>query len=140
MTGLDADATAQAASTPHARRPAFLAPAAERHAGSVLPPVSAAEHATRHLGRRGRQSTAPAGEARQDGAMPMRVCEVVGLGRGGTREAKLPARRYLIGLSVRPLFSRLRLSSAWPATGHGAHVTLEASRTKVWSRGAVEID
>lgn len=86
MTGLDADATAQAASTPHARRPAFLAPAAERHAGSVLPPVSAAEHATRHLGRRGRQSTAPAGEARQDGAMPMRVCEVVGLGRGGTRE------------------------------------------------------
>jgi hypothetical protein len=81
MTGLDADAMAQAASTPHARRPAFLAPP-ENHAGSVLfSPASAAEHATRHLGRRGRQSAAPAGEARQDEAMPMRcgwLCEVDG--------------------------------------------------------------
>jgi len=66
MTGLDADATAQAASTPHARRPAPLA-----HAGSA----SAAEHATtRHLGRRGRQSAAPDGEARQDDAMPNCQC------------------------------------------------------------------
>jgi len=75
MTGLDADATAQAASTPHARRPAPLA-----HAGSVFPPASAAEHATRHLGRRGRQSAAPDGEARQDDAMPMRLrCGWLGL-------------------------------------------------------------
>jgi len=84
MTGLDADATAQAASTPHARRPAPLA-----HAGWVFPPASAAEQATRHLGRRGRQSAAPDGEARQDDdAMPMRLrcgwldlCEVKGKGR-----------------------------------------------------------
>ena len=77
MTGLDADATAQAASTPHARRPALLPPAAESHAASVLfPPASAAaEHATRRLGRRARQisAAAPAGEARQDEeAMPVR--------------------------------------------------------------------
>lgn len=70
MTGLDADATAQAASTPHARRPAPLA-----HAGSVFPPpASAAKHATRHLGRRGRQSAAPDGGARQDDAMSMLAC------------------------------------------------------------------
>lgn len=76
MTGLDADATAQAASTPQARRPAPLA-----HAGSVLPPASAAEHATRHLGRRGRHSAAPDGGARHDdGAMPMRLrCRWLGL-------------------------------------------------------------
>jgi hypothetical protein len=79
MTGLDADATDQAASTPHARRPAPLA-----HAGPVFPPASAAEHATRHLGRRGRQSVAPDGEARQeDDAMSNAVrCGAAGLACG----------------------------------------------------------
>jgi hypothetical protein len=83
MTGLDADATDQAASTPHARRPAPLA-----HAGPVFPPASAAEHATRHLGRRGRQSVAPDGEARQeDDAMSNAVrCGAAGLACGVWRE------------------------------------------------------
>jgi hypothetical protein len=81
MTGLDADATDQAASTPHATRPAFLR-VAKSHPGSALPlpplpPASAAEHAMRqNLGRRGRQSAAPAavGEAIQDDdAMPTRA-------------------------------------------------------------------
>lgn len=132
MTGLDADATDQAARTPHARRPAPLA-----HAGPVLPPASAAEHATRHLGRRGRQSVAPDGEARQeDDAMSKMRCgavrlawpvgceERVAMRRSRSEPSTSTAPRYLIGLSVTPF-------SEAPT---GAHVTLEAPRPFVSSQ------
>ena len=127
MTGLDADATAQAASTPHARRPALLPPAAESHAASVLfPPASAAaEHATRRLGRRGRQSAAPAGEARQNEAMPVRrgwPCEVDG-GRG-RREGGGDEAESERALSPSRVFSRAILSAS--LSSRGPHVTLEA--------------
>lgn len=124
MTGLDADATDQAASTPHARRPAPLA-----HAGPVFPPASAAEHATRHLGRRGRQSVAPDGEARQeDDAMSNAVrCGWLGLWgvkREGGDEASPP--RLHATLSAYP-WHRSRRTPRGPRDTRGAATICQQS-------------
>jgi hypothetical protein len=126
MTGLDADKTDQAASTPHATRPAFLR-AAKSHPSSALPPplppASTAEHATRqNLGRRGRQSAAPAavGEAIQDDdAMPTRAVACP----AAEKKNRVGGCRFLVVLGVAtPVFYLISLSLFSRARpGFGSH-------------------